>query len=51
MPSKPRPKTFRATRPFSTGGVQYQPGDVIPPSPLLRQLLQWGGFVTSSKER
>jgi len=47
MPSKPKPKTFRAVRDFTVGGVLYPRGAVIPPTPLLARLLSWGGFVTS----
>lgn len=49
--TKPRPKTFRAVRPFSAGATHYQPGDIVPHGTLLARLIRWGGFVTDKPEK
>lgn len=49
MPSKPKPKTFRAVRDFSVGGVMYVTGQEVPVTPTLVRLISWGGFVTDEK--
>ena len=48
MPSKPKPKTFRAVRDFIVSGVSYVRGQEVPRTPTLARLLSWGGFVTST---
>ena len=49
MPSKPRPKVYRATRALSVGGAQFAPGDVVTGAALEEALKYGDRFVTSKK--
>ena len=51
MPSKPRPKTFIATRDFSCAGQRYRVGEVIPPSVALAQALRHGMATEDRKDK
>lgn len=48
MPSKPRPKTFVATVPFSCAGLRFAAGDEVPASVALESARRHGDrFVTT----